>query len=55
MEELEKLAEGYTNEEKSVMPKIYSPKLGKYVFLDSGNPKGKIQEYNLGMGPGSWY
>ncbi|MBA3064361.1 hypothetical protein FP803_02900 [Candidatus Woesearchaeota archaeon] len=42
-------------EEKGNMPKIYSPKLGKYVPLDSGNPKGEIQKYNVGMGPGSWY
>ncbi len=36
-------------------PMIYSPKLDKYVSLDSGKPKGEIQTYNVGMGPGSWY
>jgi len=34
---------------------IYSPKLDKYVSLDSGKPKGEIQKYNVGMGPGTWY
>lgn len=36
-------------------PKIYSPKLDKYVPLNLGNPKGEIQEHNIGLGPGSWY
>jgi len=40
---------------KDDKPMIYSPKLDQYVPLDSGNPKGEIQKYNLGMGPGSWY
>ncbi|HZX12117.1 MAG TPA: hypothetical protein VFE88_01540 [Candidatus Nanoarchaeia archaeon] len=40
---------------KNDKPKIYSPKLDRYVALDSGNPKGEIQKYNIGMGPGSWY
>lgn len=40
---------------KGDRPRIYSPKLDKYVPLDSGNPKGEIQRYNVGMGPGSWY
>jgi len=40
---------------KDERPMIYSQKLDKYVPLDSGNPKGEIQKYNVGMGPGSWY
>ncbi|MFW6025817.1 MAG: hypothetical protein ACOCRX_05685 [Candidatus Woesearchaeota archaeon] len=36
-------------------PMIYSPKLEQYVPLDAGKPKGEIQKYNVGMGPGSWY
>jgi hypothetical protein len=40
---------------KDERPRIYSPKLDEYVLLDSSNPKGEIQKYNVGMGPGSWY
>lgn len=40
---------------KCTVPQIYSPKLDSYVPLNSGNPKGEIQKYNVGMGPGSWY
>ncbi len=40
---------------KESKPMIYSEKLEKYVPLDAGKPKGEIQEYNIGMGPGSWY
>lgn len=40
---------------KCTVPQIYSPKLDRYVPLNSGNPKGEIQKYNVGMGPGSWY
>lgn len=41
--------------ENCAIPKIYSPKLDKYVPIDSGNLQGEIQKYNIGMGPGSWY
>ncbi|MEK6857880.1 MAG: hypothetical protein AABX39_04805 [Nanoarchaeota archaeon] len=34
---------------------IYSPKLGKYVPLESGKVKGEMQQYNIGIAPGSWY
>lgn len=33
---------------------VYSPKLKRYVPLDP-SAKGKIQKYNIGLGPGSWY
>lgn len=42
-------------EEKGAPPKIYSPKLDKYVPLDSGKPKGEMQKYNVGIDPGTWY
>ena len=51
-----KLPEDRTNYAiKDERPMIYSQKLGEYVPLDSANPKGEIQKYNVGMGPGSWY
>ncbi len=51
-----KLSEDRTNyATNDEIPTIYSQKLGKYVPLDSDNPKGEIQKYNVGMGPGSWY
>jgi len=36
-------------------PQIYSKKMDAYVPLNFGNPKGDIQKYNVGLGPGSWY
>ncbi|HLC78269.1 MAG TPA: hypothetical protein VJH92_04035 [Candidatus Nanoarchaeia archaeon] len=40
---------------KGTIPKRYSPKLGGYVSLNSGKPQGEMQEYNIGIGPGTWY
>ena len=34
---------------------VYSPKLGKYVPIDATGENNKIQKYNVGLGPGSWY
>jgi hypothetical protein len=33
----------------------YSPKLGKTIKVYLGNPKGEVQKYNVGLGPGNWY
>lgn len=33
---------------------VYSPKLGNYVPLETGNAR-ELQKYNVGLGPGSWY
>ena len=34
---------------------IYSPKLGKEIPINSEEKVGEIQEYNIGLAPGSWY
>ena len=44
-----------TTDTKEDIQTIYSPRLGRYVPLNLGRPKGEIQRHNIGMGPGSWY
>ncbi|MGM5480365.1 MAG: hypothetical protein ACQESC_02810 [Nanobdellota archaeon] len=44
-----------TYKNKMDEPVIYSPKKDAYVPIGVNNPKGKVQKYNIGLGPGSWY
>ncbi len=52
---VEKESSGPITGGNGTTPQIYSPKLNKYVPLNSDNPKGTMQKYNIGMDPGSWY
>ncbi|MFH1915764.1 MAG: hypothetical protein ABIJ21_00730 [Nanoarchaeota archaeon] len=33
---------------------VYSEKLGGYITIEK-KPKGELQIYNVGLGPGNWY
>ena len=35
--------------------KVYSKKVGKEISFNKECISGKMQEYNVGLAPGSWY
>ena len=35
--------------------KVFSKKVGKEISFDKGCTSDKMQDYNVGLAPGSWY